>query len=312
VFLHSKSSGNHTDKEIVMDVSLRKKMLALGLVLPLVLLVSCASLKTKIMLDNLKPIRQNMKLAINKNSDLEMVKQAMPAGLIQLDGFIHMAPDNKELLVAGAESYSGYAFAFVEDEDPKRAGRLYQKARDYAFRALRQNEAFDAAFDKQLPDFEAAVATFEKEDVPALFHATNAWLKWIKANLEDPAVLMDLPKAEALMFKTLELDENFQYGTPHALVGAYYSARSKMLGGQPEKAKIHFERAFEISESKFLVFDLLYARYYAVQIQDAALFEKTLKRVINAPENLFPEKNLANEIARRKAKTLLAQKDEFF
>lgn len=295
-----------------MGANYRAKISKLVVILPLVVLCGCSSLKTKIMLSNLKPIRQNMKVAVNRNSDIEMVKQAMPAALIQLDGFIEMAPDNKELLVAGAESYSGYAFAFVEDEDPVRAAKLYRKARDYALRALKQNDEFNDAFDKQLGDYEAAVATFEKEDAPALFYAANTWFKWITYNLEDPETLMDIPRAEALMFRVLEVDENFQYGTPHAMVGAYYAARSKTLGGQPEKAKEHFQRAFEISDSKFLVFHLLYARFYTVQIQDEELFAETLNGVINAPENLLPEKNLANEIARKKARTLLAKKDEFF
>lgn len=276
------------------------------------LLCSCASIRTKLILSNTKPLREKIKMSVNRNADVDMVRDAMPASLLQMDGFVELAPDNVDLLVNAAEAYSGYAFAFIEDTDRERAKKLYARAKEYAFRALVQNEDFAEAMDKPLEEFEESLKTFEKEDVRTLFFATNSWLKWISLNLDDPETLMDIPRAEAMMFRTLELDGDFMYGSPHAMVGAYHAARSKALGGQPEKAKEHFDIAFEKSERKYLVFHLLYARFYAVQIQDRDLFEKTLQEVINAPENLMPERNLANAVAKRKAETLLSQAEEYF
>ncbi|MFZ5570739.1 MAG: TRAP transporter TatT component family protein [Thermodesulfobacteriota bacterium] len=282
------------------------------MILPFFVICSCASLRTKMMLANIKPMRESVKAAVNKSTDTGLVRDGMPASLLQMDGFIEMAPDNQELLVAAAESYSGYAFAFVEETDPKRAANLNLKARGYALRALADNEDFIQALDKPLDDFTPTLAAFEKEDVPALFYAANTWLKYISFNLDNPELLMDIPKVEAMMFRIEELDDQFMYGSIHAMLGAYYAARSKTLGGQPELAKAHFDKAFEISGNKYLVFHFLYARFYAVQLQDQALFEKTLQQIIDAPPGLMPEKNLVNEIAREKARKLIAQADEFF
>lgn len=269
-----------------------------------------AASRTKMMVDNMKPMMEKMKIAANKNSDIELLKDAMPASLVQLDGFVEISPDNRDLLLRAAEANAGYAFAFVKDRNRKRM--FNEKARDYALRVLKQNDNFHEAFDKSLDEYIASLDSLEKEDVPALFFASSSWLQWIALSLTDPEALMDLPKVEAMMERVLELDDTFMYGSIHAGFGSYYAARSVTLGGKPVKAKYHFDKAFEISESKYLVFSLLYARYYAVQIQDKELFVETLNKVISAPPNLLPEKNLANEIARIKAKELLAEVDEYF
>ncbi len=295
-----------------MHVLYRVRSLRLLVVLPLFLLFSCASLRTNMMLANIKPLREKTKIAVNKSTDLSLVRDALPASLLQMDGLIEMAPDNKELLVAAAESYSGYAFAFVEDTDRPRASKLNLKAREYALRALADNEAFIQALDKPLDAFTPTLAGFEKDHVPAMFFAANTWLKYISFNLDNPEVLMDVPKVEAMMFRIEELDDQFMYGSIHAMLGAYYAGRSKTLGGRPDLSQTHFSKAFAISQNKYLVFHLLYARFYAVQIQDQALFEKTLQGIIDAPQNLLPERNLANEVAREKAKVLITKTDEFF
>jgi len=279
--------------------------------LPVFFIWGCtAATRTKMMVDGMKPMMEKMKIAANKNTDIELLRDAMPASLVQLDGFIEVSPDNTDLLLRAAEANAGYAFAFVKDKNRKRM--FFQKARDYSLRALKQNDTFREAFDKSLDEFIGSLKSFEKDDVPALFFASSTWIQWIGLSLSDPEALMDLPKVEAMMERVLELDDKFMYGSIHAGFGAYYAARSVTLGGKPVKAKYHFDKAFEISESKYLVFYLLYARYYAVQIQDRALFVETLNKVISAPPNLLPEKNLANEIARKKAKELLAQADEYF
>jgi hypothetical protein len=56
----------------------------------------------------------------------------------------------------------------------------------------------------------------------------------------------------------------------------------------------------------------MYAKFYAVQIQDKALFVKTLSEIIATPVDSFPERNLANEVAKRKAKDLLEKADTLF
>ena len=72
---------------------------------------------TKMMVNSMDPLMEKMNAAVNKHPDVELVKAAMPAALIQLDGLIEASPDNVGLLVRTAEGYCGYAFVFVEGHD---------------------------------------------------------------------------------------------------------------------------------------------------------------------------------------------------
>jgi hypothetical protein len=258
------------------------------------------------MIKSMEPLMDDMNTAVNMSTDVDLMREGLPASLIQMDGFIVAAPNDK-LLLRGAEAYSGYAFSFVEDVNNPWASRLYLKAREYALRVLREKRGFD----ETSSDISQSLSKCTKQDVPALYWAASSWLSWIGLNL-DPEALMDLPKAEAMLQRVLELDETYYYGTTHAILGSFYAAQPKAMGGDPEKAAHHFRRAFALSGSKLLVVHLMYAKFYAVQVRDKALFVKTLNEIIATPVNTFPGHNLANEVAKRKAQILLEKTDAYF
>ena len=57
---------------------------------------------------------------------------------------------------------------------------------------------------------------------------------------------------------------------------------------------------------------MLYARRYAVAVQDRALFHKSLVEVLETDPAIWPDQRLANEIAHRKAKRYLKREKEWF
>ena len=260
---------------------------------------------------NMEPLMDELNVSMNKSSDVEMLRDAMPANLVQLDGFIEAAPNTK-LLLRTSEAYFGYTFAFVEETNKKRASMLYLKARDYALDVLLQERYFRENFNKGIDEFRGSLDEFGKKDVPSLYWAANNWMAWIALNLNNPEVLLDIPKVEAMLLRAVDLDETYYYGGAHATLGAFYASRAKAIGGDPEKARYHFQRAFKLSRSKVLFIHLLYAQYYAYQVQDRDLFVKTLEAVVATPVGYFPEKNFANEIAKRKAQKLLEDVDMYF
>lgn len=277
------------------------------------LLAGCGNMRAKMTVSSMRPIMDKMNIAVNKNSDVELVKEAMPASLVQMDGFLEADPENEDLLLRAAEANGGYAFLFLIDTDKPRARKLYQKSKDYALKVLFKNSDFQEAFTKSEDEFIGALKTFDKDDVRALFLAANNWLSWIGlSHADDTKALTDLPKVEAIMHRIIELDDTFNYGCVHAMLGSYLASRPVMLGGNPKEADWHFKQAFEISDSKYLMWKYLYAKFYAVQIQDRELFVSTLQGVISSPEDLLPEKNFVNEAARMKSKILLAEVDELF
>ena len=68
----------------------------------------------------------------------------------------------------------------------------------------------------------------------------------------------------------------------------------------------------EHTGGKYLMPKVMYARFYAVITQDRPLFEKTLKEVIAAPHDLWPEQRLPNELAKKRAQRYLAHAEDYF
>ena len=288
----------------------RTDRLSCLLLIMAVLTVGCSP--TRFMVNQMDPLMAKMNTAVYKNSDVEMVRDALPAMLIQLDGFIEVAPDNTDLLIRAAEAYYGYSFVFVEDTDKMRAGRLYDKSFQYAGRVLKQHKQMKAAFDGPTDAFNAALDDLDKSDVPALFWTANAWLSWVGMNVDDPEIFLALPKIRAMLKRCIELDETYQYGAAHASLAVLHASRSPAQGGQPQKAEAEFERAFELSDNKMLLFYLMYAKYYAYQVQDRQLYIDTLNKIISTPADVFPEMAFINSAARKKARQMLKEVNHLF
>ncbi len=250
--------------------------------------------------------------SINEESDPQLAETAMPASLKMLEGMIKSDEDNPALLHKLAEGFCSYAFSFVEDEDPQRASRLYMRGRDYALHILVKDGAGANLVDLPPEQFQESLKQMDADDLPGLFWMGQCWAGWLLLNLHDVEAFAALPKVESAMKKTLEWDESFHYAGPHMFFGGFYGARSKMLGGDPEKSKHHFERNLKLTENKYLMTQMLYAKTYAVQAQDRKLFERLLKTVLQTPADVLPEQRLANEVAKLKAQNLLEAADDLF
>lgn len=244
--------------------------------------------------------------ALRREPDPRLAREALPGQLKLLEALLENDPGNPALLAALAEGFAGYAFLFVEDEDPARAAGLYRRAGGYGARALK------GLGDSAPEAMRAALAEAGKEDVPALYWTAMAWAGWANLDKNDPDALAALPKAARLMERVLELDPGFQHGGPDLFFGVYYAARPRIAGGDPEKARAHFEAALARAGRRFLTAQLLYAKFHAVATLDEELFRRLLEEALAADPAALPEARLANEVARIKSRTLLERTDELF
>ena len=251
-------------------------------------------------------------IAAAKQSDPTIVRAGTPAYLMLVDGLIEAYPDNSKLLTAGCQAYTAYASSFVEDTDPENAAALYAKAKHYGFRALSKKQDFQQVVAGNLDEFVAFLKQYNKQDVPSLFWTASAWGKWISLNLDSVEALADMAMLEATMWKILELDDSFYYGSPHLLMAVYFAGRPEIIGGNINKSKEHFDKAFSLGADKLLSAKVLFARYYAVRLRDRVLFAKTLQRVIDAPVDEVPELTLANTLAKNKAREMMEKVDDYF
>lgn len=242
----------------------------------------------------------------------ELLKQALPGQLVTSEAYIGIAPDNSFFLVSTSQTYATFS-TLIEDEDPEQAIKLYERGKELGFRALLLNKEFAETLGKgSLDEFLAALKTLGKEDMPALYALTSNWGPWLALSSDDLEAIMDLPKVEACMFRMLEIDETYSMGMVHAMMGVYYGSLSEALGGQPKKAKEHFDKAFELTGGRMQIYHVLYAQTYLVQMQDKKAFVETLQKVLATPTKLPRSMTMANEIAHIKAKALLENVHEYF
>lgn len=250
--------------------------------------------------------------AMNRETDLTLAREAMPTSLMLLEGMLVQDPNNSTLHLYVAQGFYGYSYAFVEREDPTRAGELYARCQRHAQAALAA-QGFTLDIDSApLAELERALQTTDRKLVPALFWAASCSAKRLDVDRTDPQALAQLTRAASLMQRVLELDENYYHAGPHLFFGVYYGGRAPMFGGDFERAAQHFAKARALTEGKLLMVDLLYAEYLARQQLDQSAFHARLTAVLDAPDDLYPAMALANQIAKQRARWLLGKEKEWF
>ena len=278
----------------------------LGILLTISVLTGCASLVSSAT----SGMADNISLAISNQDDPATVRDGAPAYLIMIDGLIEGDPQNQNLLLAGARLYGSYTSAFIEDEP--RAQRLASKSLSYARRALCiEDVEVCNAIDSKLDQFEASLAGTGKSELKALYSFASAWASWIQVNASDWNAVADLSKVTALFERCLVIDERYDGAGAHVYLGVIKSLLPAALGGKPELARAHFERAIEISEGRNLMISVLMAKNYARNVFDQELHDVLLTSVEAAPAD-YPGYTLINTLAKLEAEQLLAESEDFF
>lgn len=257
-----------------------------------------------------KDFAEDLSSTIMEQKDPETVKQAIPTFLVLVSSMIRGDDENIDLLVSGSKLYGSYASVFVDDAERKQV--LSNQSYDYALRAICLTKTTACSLQSaSFFEFEQIVNTFNKENIAVLFALGSAWGGQIQANSSDWNALADLPKVKVIIAKVLALDEKFSNGDAHLYMAVMQSFLPPAMGGKPELAKHHFERALEISDGKNLMALLFYAEKYARLVFDKELHDRLLKQLLESNIDVS-ESTLINTIAKSKAKILLEESDDYF
>ena len=254
---------------------------------------------------------EDVSAATARHDDLDLVASGVPTFLLLLEGLLVANPQDPQLLLSAAEIYTSYA-TLVEVDDPQRAKHLYYRAKEYGLKALSLRLSQPGLLQAPYAEFIRVTDDLEASDLPVVFWAASSWGAWISANIESMAALAELPKVIKLMQWIVAQDETFQYGSSHVFLGSYYAALPPMLGGDPEKAAEHFDRAVAISQGQVLMVYVAKAKFYARNTFDRVLYESLLNQTLTSPADAVPELTLQNIAAQKQAQILLDQADDFF
>jgi len=267
-------------------------------------LSGCASLVSGIT----SQMADNLATTILNSSDIDTVREGVPAYLLLVDSFLRGSPDEVNLLLA-ASSLNGSYSIFTE---PDRSKMLNQKALDYAMHAMCLSKAQLCELQSiSFAEFENRISELAVKDVRVAYVLGVAWAGWIQAFSDDWNAIGQLGRVKALMEKVVELDETWEGGGPHLYMGGLETLLPAAMGGRPEKGKIHFDRSLEISDDKYLMTRVIYAEQYARLAFDKELHDRLLQEVI-AADPVFDGMTLINKMAQARAAELLAESDEYF
>lgn len=272
-------------------------------VLPALLLAGCVSTVTGRFADSLSA-------AILDNNDLETVEAGGPAYLLMVDGLLREDPKNASLLRSAANLYTAYAGLYVTD--PARKRRLTDKALGYAREALCARNRRGCGIRKaDFDTFQKVIGDMGLAEVPALYTLGAAWAGWIEARQEDWNAVAEISRVEALMTRVVALNERYQDGGAHLYLGILATLVPPSLGGKPETARRHFERAIALSRGRNLTASVAYARRYARLVFDRKLHDRLLTGVL-AADPRQEGYTLLNTLAQKEARSLLDSADDYF
>jgi len=257
-----------------------------------------------------KEFAQDLSATILEFDDPETIKKGVPAYLILMSSMIKGDPDNPGLLESGAQLYGAYASSFTDTEASKKA--LADRAFLYASHAIciRDKNFCDVKTISYF-EFERRLDAVEKVEAESLFIFVSSWAGYIEANSADWNAIAELPKVKAGIQCVLEVDETVSNGSAHLYMALMESLLPATLGGKPELAKKHFDRAIELSKGKNLMAKVLYAEKYARMKFDRDLHDKLLQEVIESDSG-SSDQTLINAIAKQKAEELLLDGNDYF
>lgn len=253
---------------------------------------------------------ENLSGAILNQDDPELVRAGMPSYILLLDSFLQGERDNPAMLSAAASMYASYGAVFANDEI--RSRRLTSRARNYGLEAMCL--AYAGACDwreMRYDDFVTSLQGVDAEHGDLLYSYGFATLTYLRAHSDDWNTLAELPQAEALLRRYLELAGNASEPAAYTYLGIILTLRPPALGGKPEEAREYFERAIALTDGRDLSVKVEFAKGYARLLYEQELHDRLLQEVL-AADPYADGYTLTNVMARDEAARLLAESSDYF
>ncbi|HEX5063833.1 MAG TPA: TRAP transporter TatT component family protein [Kofleriaceae bacterium] len=274
--------------------------------------------------------------SLQQESDYELARNAIPGALKTIEGFWVSGFGNggaKERLERIlAEGYCQYGTGFVEDDwelakfnkdlpaieyNNDRSTHIFTRCLNFSLRLLGKR------WQKEIFGTPEEVAKLLKDTGKGhrfeLMFAGAALGGLVNHNLTRIEMISYLGTVQGIMERVIEIDQKSgppankaHAALPYLALGMIYSAKGKAMGGEPDKAKAMFEKAFEISGNRFLLAKTFMAYRVGLQTNDQKFFHDNLVEVLNTAPSIWPEQRLANEIAHRRARRYLSHEKELF
>jgi predicted anti-sigma-YlaC factor YlaD len=252
------------------------------------------------------------------DDDPELVRDSLPTMLKAMEALAEQQPEHSGLRATLASSFMTYAYAFVQQEADMaearslaeaqagwmRCRRLYRRAHGYAMQGLEIRHGGFTNLFKRNP--EAAVLMLGREDAELVYYAGASLAAEIVVSKDKPDVVAELPQVGHLMNRLLALDEDWNGGAVHSFMVSY-EGRSPAMGGSPERARQHFDRAVALAQGRKASLFVSWAEQTCVAQQDMACFNTWLDKALAIDVDAHRPTRLENMIFQKRARWLKAR-----
>lgn len=273
------------------------------------LLVSCGTVG-RVGLNTAAPAAPQMVDHVMQMNNLKLAREGLPGIIVLISSLLEFTPGNLDLLTVAAMSYTAYGL-IMEDDDPVYASELYLLGKEYGLRALKTNPRFEKEIAGKGVNMIDAVTYLDKKYAPALFWTGMSWASWIFLHFDEASAPLGLPTIFAFMNRCEVLNEAYFFGGVHLFYLAYNAVMPSFAGGGGKKVDAEFEKVLSFSNGSFMLPYVYYAKFYSKPQGMKGKFHDHLTRVIQS-KTIDKSLNLVNEVAREKAKRLLAKEQEYF
>ncbi|MCL2066061.1 MAG: TRAP transporter TatT component family protein [Treponema sp.] len=252
------------------------------------------------------------------DSDPELVGDALPFAIKMYESLLSANPKHQGLMLTTGSLFIMYSNAFVQgpadmlprsmyterEQAKERAKKLYLRGVEILYRALElKYPGFTGSFQSgELPE---KLAKMKKADVPYLYWAAAGGLSAYSLNPFDLDLGIRISEFYALVSRAYELDPDFNSGALDDFLFLFYASVPQAMGGDKEKAEIHYHRALEKSNGKLAGPYVSYAQAVSIPAQDYDTFKELLETALSIDPDEVPQNRLVNVMAQRKAQYLL-------
>ncbi|MDR2700953.1 MAG: TRAP transporter TatT component family protein [Spirochaetaceae bacterium] len=262
------------------------------------------------------------------DNDPQLVAGAVPFAIKMYETLLEQNPDHAGLILTTGSLFVMYANAFVQgpaemlpfDEYEEkyfqmdRAKNLYLRGVAILERGIKNK--YPGMLGEwgpvDNPAFNRSLAAMKKEDIPLFYWYAAGTISAYSLDAFDIALGLRVPQLVTIMQKAYELDPDYNSGALDEFFLLLYAGLPDGMGGDMEKALVHFQRAVEKSKGQTAGPYVSYAQSIAVKKQDYADFKDKLETALAIDPAANPSNTLINTISRQKARYLMERAPELF
>jgi len=261
--------------------------------------------------------------------DPELVGDALPFAIKMYEALLAKNPKHQGLLLTTGSLFVMYANAFIQGPaemlDPidsyqerlesfERAKKLYLRGKDVLYSALEYKYPGFSAATLQEGTLDPLLKKCKKDDVPLLYWAAAGGFAAYSIDVFDFSLGYNIPEWGAMMARAYDLDPDFNGGAIDEFYILYYASLPDNMGGDKDKAEIHFQRALEKSGGLSAGAYVSYAKAICADAQNPNYdaFMENLEKALAIDPDQNKSNRLVNTLSQRKAKFMLDTAYDFF